>query len=66
MRSKTITIHEFMEIERAKGSKEVGFNSKPFYIVAAIIIASSLLITANFNTDTTITAFQQLNNIGIF
>lgn len=65
MINKTMTIHEFMEIQRNKENR-VEFNTKAFYIVAILIIISSLLITNNLDLDNTTTAFQSISNLSSF
>ena len=65
MRNKTMTIHEFMQMQREKENK-VEFNTKAFYTIAILIIVSSLLITRNLDLDNTITAFQSISNLSNF
>lgn len=62
--SKTMTIHEFMEIQRNKGNDN-SLNTKQFYIIAILIIACSLLITKNID-DNSINAFQSISNFSTF
>jgi hypothetical protein len=58
MRSKTMTIHEFMEMEREKENKKSNKSNKDTYVLIALLAFLSILTYYSIDlSDNTVTAF---------
>ena len=67
MSKKTMTIHEFMEIQRIKefNLKRKGKINKQVLVLLALVIALGVAAAGQINSNETITAFQT-SNISLF